>query len=220
MFFSRLFSAAALACLAAVSAVDGLALDWKAKELSLKSEPLQRRLNTSFAFTNNGTHPVTIKHVESSCDCVSAKASSNDVAPGASGTIDVAFHIADRIGTYQRTILVRTDESDEPVALTLRLEIPEPAVLTPRVLNWPRQSSPAEQTVDVAVSPGLALKIDRLESTDATFQLSIETLEEGYHYRLRVKPQGTTTQASAALRIFTTTADGHTVVLNAYGNVR
>ncbi len=206
--------------LAGLAAVPASAPEWKTTHLELKTAPLQRTTETAFEFTNTSDRPVTIKGVDSSCDCLDASASAPVIAPGASGRIQAKFTLGERSGLYRRTIIVTTDEAGPPVALTVELDVPEVATLTPRSLEWKLGGPAGEQTVEVTIAAGIEFGVDEFEPTSDAFTLRLETVEPGRRFRLHATPKSTQTAASAAFRLYGKVANGQNLVLSAYGNVR
>lgn len=196
------------------------ALEWRTQHLALKIAPLQKTAEAFFEFTNSGSRPVTITGVDSSCDCLDATASAKVVAPGATGRINAKFTVGDRYGIYRRTIIVSTDEGGQPAALTVELDVPEAATLSPRSLEWKLGAEAAEQTVEIDVTEGIMLEISEVKGTSDTFVTHLETIESGRRYRLHVTPQSTKAASSAAFRIYAKSGNGQNLVLSAYGNVR
>lgn len=203
-----------------LAALPAAALEWKTTHLTLKTAPLQKATEISFEFTNPGDKPVTITNVETSCDCLEATPSAKLIAPGATGRINARFTVGDRFGTYRRTIVVSTDEGQAPVALTVELDVPEVATLTPRSLEWKVGAPAAEQTVDIVVTEGLTLLLTTVQGTNEAFTTRLETLEAGRRYRLQVAPKSTATPTNAAFRLHARTPAGQSLILSAYGNVR
>lgn len=210
-------AAAALLCLTAPAA---FGLQWSTLHLSLVAKPLQREAEAAFTFTNTGTEPVEITGVDSSCDCLQATASTKVVAPGASGTIRAHFTIADRVGTYTRTIIVSTSEDGAATALSVELTVPDVAELSPRSVEWKLGAAPAEQSVAIDVAPGLTLALTDVHPTSDAFRFRLETVEPGRRYRLVLAPRSTAQVANAALRVSGKTGTGEEIVLSAYANVR
>ncbi|MDQ5978113.1 MAG: hypothetical protein QG602_1085 [Verrucomicrobiota bacterium] len=198
----------------------GLALEWKVQHLSLKAVPLQKTAEAFFEFTNPSDRPVTITGVDSSCDCLEATPSAKVIAPGASGRIHAKFTLADRYGQLRRTILVSTNESANPFALTVQLDVPEAASLTPRSLEWKLGGDAIEQSVEIAISPGVSLTVSEVKGTSDAFTARLETVNAGQLYRLHITPRSTQAAASAAFRLYAKAGDGQNLVFSAYGNVR
>lgn len=203
-----------------LAALPASALEWKTEHLTLRTAPLQKTTETAFEFTNTSAKPVTIKSVDTSCDCLDAVPSAKVIAPGASGRIHAKFTVGDRFGVYRRTIIVSTDEDLPPVALTVELDVPEVASLSPRSVEWKVGAPAAEQAVVVDVAAGVTLDISSVQATSDAFAIHLETVEAGRRYVLHVAPKSTKEGTNAAFRLFATASTGQNIVLSAYGNVR
>jgi len=209
-----------LACLIAGTALTGTALEWKTQTLSFTTAPFQTKQEAVFHFTNTGPKPVTIRDVESNCDCLDAAADKQTYAPGESGLIKSSFTVGDRLGLYERRIKVVTDEGSEPVRLLVRIEVPELVTLTPRSVAWHLNEPRVEKALELEVIPGVRIDFTRVQPTSGDFDARLETLELGRRYRIHLKPTATTQPANTAFRIFGRAASGQNVIVSAYGNVR
>ncbi len=196
------------------------ALEWKTTSLSIKAAPLQRTAEATFEFTNTGAKTVTITSVDTSCDCLDAKPSAKVFAPGAHGTIDAHFNFSGAYGTLHRMIIVSTDEGQSPAALSVDLEIPEIALLTPRSVDWKLGGPGGEQTVEIEAVAGVDLTIHDVQATSDAFNQRLETVAAGHHYRLHLSPKNPAQPANAAFRLFAKAGNGEELVFSAYANVR
>ncbi len=59
-----------------------------------------------FTFKNNGTEPIIIQKAQPSCGCTVPSFSSEPVAPGATGKIDVAYHTKGKPNAFSKSITV------------------------------------------------------------------------------------------------------------------
>lgn len=196
------------------------ALEWKTQHLSIQAAPLQREAVTAFEFTNTSGRPVKITSVDTSCDCLEATPSAKVFAPGATGTINAHFSLTGAAGKLQRTIIVATDEGTPAVALTVELDVPDVATLTPRAVEWKVGGDGKEASVDIAVVAGVELTIGNVQATSEAFTHRLEVIEAGRHFRLHLAPKDPTKPANAAFRLFAKTGKGEEVVFSAYANVR
>ena len=213
------FSLAAFLALL-LAATTASALEWKTTQLSIKAAPLQHTAEASFEFTNTGTKTVTITSVDTSCDCLEAKPSAKTFAPGAHGTIDAHFNLGGAYGTLRRMIIVSTDDGQSPAALSVELEVPEVAQLTPRSLDWKLGGPGGEQTVEIEAVAGIELTIHDVQPTSDAFNHRLETVAAGHHYRLHISPKDPTQPANAAFRLFAKAGNGEELIVSAYANVR
>jgi len=201
-------------------ATTSLALDWKAKTLSVATAPFQTTQDVAFEFKNNSGKSVTILDIETSCDCLDATADLKVYAPGATGAIKAKFTVGDRIGLYERVVTVVTDEPDSPVRLIMKIDVPAVATLEPARVAWQVNEASAEKSVELTPAAGIEIVFSAARVTNAAFTARLETVVEGKHYRLQIKPGDTSKPISAAIRIFGRDKDGHDVVLSAYADIQ
>lgn len=213
----RHFLAAALLSLCAVPA---FGLEWVSDRFEGTTVPLQTTLDVAFAFRNTGTRPVAIRDIQTNCDCLHAGANKTSFAPGEAGVVTARFTVGDRIGLYERTITVVSDDSPEPKRLLVRIGVPEAAAVTPSVLAWPVGSSPGEKAAEIRVAAGLRIDFHEAVPSNDGFRARLETIEAGKHYRLHIAPAGTGTVANAAIRVKGAASTGQPVLVSAYANVR
>ena len=196
------------------------ALDWKKTTLAATTAPFQAEQQAVFEFTNHSAKAVAIRDIETSCSCLVAKSDQAIYPPGASGKITANFTVGDRGGLYERTVTVRTDESDEPVHLVFKIEVPEVAVATPRSVAWRLNEVPTEKNVDLTAAAGLEINFLNAQCTSDAYTVSLEAIEAGRLYRLHIKPNTTKSPASAAIRVIGREKSGHDVLLSAYASVQ
>lgn len=208
-----------LSCLLAVLPLSVAALEWKSEALTVSTLPFQTTQDVSFEFKNNTARPVTLIDLQTNCDCLAATADQKIYAPGASGTIKARFTIGDRLGLYERSITVVTDEAASPVRLHVRIVVPEITQLIPRSLTWLLNATAEEKSIELVPSPGLEISFTDAQATNAAFSARLETVVAGKHYRLYLKPRSTADPASAAIRLFGREKSGRPVVVSAYANV-
>ena len=204
----------------ALPATPGRALDWQTTEQSVATQPFQATLDTVFAFKNNRSQPVTIREIETSCGCLEAFADARVYPPGASGQIRARFTVGDRVGHYARTITVLTDEPGDAVRLSLQIDVPLLADVTPRSVTWQVGEAAGEKIVELTAAPGLTVDFTEAQPTNDSFNARLETVEAGRHFRLHVTPRHTREPVSAAIRLFGREKSGHEVVVSAYASVQ
>lgn len=65
---------------------------------------------TKFTFVNKGNEPLVIQKAQASCGCTVPSYSKEPVAPGATGSIDVAFHTQGKpAGAFTKTITITSN---------------------------------------------------------------------------------------------------------------
>jgi hypothetical protein len=197
----------------------GTALEWKTREVSVTTAPFQVVQEVSFPFRNPGPRPVKLLSLRTDCDCLEAAADRSSYPPGREGMVVARFTVGDRFGLYERTVTVVTDESPVPVRLTARIEVPAPAVFTPRRLTWLPGAPRADQVGDLQVASGLTIDFTDAQSTNPAFGVRLETVLPGRRYRVRITPPDTARPASAAIRVFGRDPSGRPVVVSTYAEI-
>lgn len=196
------------------------ALTWTSTEFSGATKPLQRTLDVAFAFKNTGSQPVAIRDVQVNCDCMTASADKQVYQPGEAGVISARFAVGDRVGVYQRSVTVVTDDGTPPQRLHVQIDVPELATITPRVLDWAVGAPADEKAVEIVVAESIRINFSDVFVSAESFRARFETIEAGRRYRVFVKPVSTVDAASAAIRLKGKAESSEDVVVSAYANVR
>ena len=103
------------------------------------ADPLRR-----FKFKNTGTEPLTIKDARGSCGCTVPSYKKEPIQPGETGEIEVRYD-TQRIGDFQKSITINTNEGDQARVLMIRGKVNEkPAEVgvpanAPSLLSAPKQ---------------------------------------------------------------------------------
>lgn len=195
-------------------------LQWASDVFEGEVRPLQKTLQVAFSFRNTGATPVNIRHIQTNCDCLEARADKTTYLPGEAGLIAAHFVVGERTGPHERTITVVTDDSPAPKKLTVRVEVPAPVLAAPRSLEWRVGAEPREQAATLEVAAGLTIRFTETYASNDTVAARLETIEEGRRYRVLVAPLSTAAAANAAVRAKGVTADGEELVVSVYANVR
>jgi len=80
---------------------------------------------TNFEFTNKGSVPLVINAVTASCGCTSPKWTKEPVPPGEKGTISVSYDPRNRPGTFNKSVLVRSNASNSTTVLRITGKVEE-----------------------------------------------------------------------------------------------
>lgn len=86
----------------------------------------QQPRRVAFNITNRGSDSLTISNVHPSCGCTSVEYPREAVAPGATAQI-IATYDAQMLGSFQKELEVYTNDSKDPVYLTLQGRVVERA---------------------------------------------------------------------------------------------
>ena len=85
-----------------------------------------------FKFINNGTKPLVITNVASSCDCATPTWSNAPVAPGQTGVITVLYDSKGRPGSFNKTLTVTSNSEGTTKILTIVGTVTAKPAETPR----------------------------------------------------------------------------------------
>lgn len=73
----------------------------------------------TFQFTNTSEQPIILSRVKASCGCTTPSYTKEEVAAGASGTINVKYN-SQRVGPFNKTITVTYDSVERPIVLYIK----------------------------------------------------------------------------------------------------
>lgn len=165
-------------------------LVWEKTEQSFTTVAGQVMVKAAYPFKNNGTEPVTLTGLTTSCGCTTATPSKLTYAPGESGTINAVFSIGSRTGLQKKTIRVETNDR-KTRELLLTVEIPELLHIEPAFVLWTGGEPAAEKIVMLTVKADPPFKITGLKGVPEKIKASLEPLPDGVGYRLHLQPKDT-----------------------------
>jgi hypothetical protein len=76
-----------------------------------------------FKFTNKGTGPLVISHVQVSCGCTSPEYTREPVAPGAEGNVTLSFNSSGFHGTQNKQVVITTDGEPKEAKLNFTAQV-------------------------------------------------------------------------------------------------
>lgn len=110
-------------------------IDIDAQGPSIKFEVLSHDYGTlqkngngtfNFNFVNEGTEPLILSNVRSSCGCTIPQWPREPIAPGDSKTIKVKYDTR-RIGSFSKSITVTSNGSEQAIVLRIKGKVVQPA---------------------------------------------------------------------------------------------
>lgn len=157
-----------------------------------------------FRFKNDGASPVTIKSVDTTCDCIAIDAPKKAFAPGESGEVKVTFLVKGRIGLQRKTVDVVTDDAENPkTTLTLTTLISQPVQIAPTVLLWKTGTDKKTQTLHITVTTEQGIRFTQPECSESGWELQLRTIKEGKEYALDATPSDTSKPQAALVKLNT-----------------
>lgn len=165
-------------------------LKWEQGTIEVKAAKGQKKVEVEFRFTNTSTAPVKIQSVQTSCGCTSAQMPKKEYQPNESGTLKVVFSPEGRKGLQKKSIVVRTDSSQTPDVLILKVQIPDICKIDKERLSWPLNSPRDAQFVELTPESG-PFEVRSVRSLSSDFVATLEPKGDAGSYRVKVIPQST-----------------------------
>jgi hypothetical protein len=168
--------------------------------IEIVAKPDQDQVEAVFKFENQGTTEARIVSVSSGCQCLSAKAAAELIAPNGSSEITGVFKVGNFPGINQKSIQVRVsqDGKDHNLALTVSVELKELINIEPKTLTWSSGDS-AAKTFTVTMNGEEPIRLQEVECSRPGFDIRMETIKEGAEYKVHVTPQDS---ANPSLGVF------------------
>ena len=178
------------------------ALVWEKQEIEVKPTALIEKVTADFYFTNQGTNPVTISRVKTSCGCTTAKLDKKIYQAGESGSIKAEFEVGSRTGFQQKHILVTTDFlTNNPAQLTLKVYLPELLKVEPNLLQWKRDETNELKKIAIESTGIVPIKLIGVELPHEWFDTELKVKESGKFYEVLVRPLKSNEPVQASLKI-------------------
>lgn len=179
-------------------------LTWEATERTPPVSLHAEKVEVAFPFKNDGPGAVTILSVRASCGCTVPTLAKQVFAPGETGKIEATFQVGERVGDQHSVIYVLTDvPGAEPLQLHLRLNIPQPLEVEPRVVSWSQGEEPAPKTIEVRVHPEARFVVTGIGTTDGGYLASVRPQPGPGRYLVEIRPVETTSKSRAVFRLQT-----------------
>jgi hypothetical protein len=174
---------------------------WEFRFRELEAGPADETQTAEFPFSNEGTQPITLTSITTSCGCTTAALDKTVFRPGERGTIRTVFTKGDRTGEQLERVTITTDEPGKPsVKLELRITISDPLTIKPRLLIWKSSEPPSLKTVPLEVRPGQEIDILGIDSVPADFTAKAVLDKGNGIYLVHLTPR--TTSRPTAGRFF------------------
>jgi 6-pyruvoyl-tetrahydropterin synthase len=152
---------------------------------------------------NDGSAPLLIKNIKTSCGCTTAEVDKKIFLSGERGTVLVTVAIGSAQGELDKTIIVETDDQDHPTTeLTARIMIPRLVEFSPNgYVRWDLNGDSRPQTVMLKVEAPLPLHITGVKSWHDAVHTSLKEVVPGKEYAITVWPTDTKTPLNSAIEV-------------------
>lgn len=198
-------------------------LAWTSQTFNGSLPPGRESLTARFEFKNKGKQPVRVTEIITSCGCTNGQVDLPLYKPGQSGVLTVDFAAQGSSGPVEQTLFVTTDEPDrEPYPITLKIDIADWLVLTPRLLSWPLNSPATAQSARLTLDPAAGATLLRAASSDQTFSVRLVpgTAPDAATTRVEVTPASTAQPARAIINLTFRLADATEITRTIHVRVR
>lgn len=143
-----------------------------------------KKVDHVFTFRNRGDAPLNVARVRTSCGCTAANVTNKTLSPGGKSELKVTFDSSTFGGNISKLIYLETNDPQKPVAtLTLKGNVAEEIVVTPRQLNFGtvKTNASKEMTVTVSNQGSKPLKLTSVKSPlpQVTIKTGKTTLKPG-----------------------------------------
>lgn len=119
------------------------------------------KVETSFEFVNEGTEPLIIKDVATSCGCTTAKLEKDTIAPGEKGAIPVTFSSDRFSGKITKRVTITSNDAKSPkTVVTIQGNVAVQVEAKPASLFFAKAQVGETSTREIAVSTS---RMDKLE---------------------------------------------------------
>lgn len=201
-----------VAMMLALSSIANAQIEWESTTVTSSPDLADTEAKAIFAFTNAADVPVEILSVRPSCGCTTTKLEQRLYQPGESGTLTAAMRVGSRTGKQTKTIRVQSrvaGGTQVNTVLTMSVDLPEYATMSPAVVVW-RDPEPREpKTVMITLTDSVPMEITKVTVDGAAFTAKIEKLQKNEHkYQITIMPPAPEIGSSrSTVRIDTTVAD-------------
>ncbi len=177
-------------------------LAWEEQTIELHPKAGDAEAVANFKYQNEGTKPIRINNVRSSCGCTVASLKKNDVAPGEKGEVTATFKIGGRTGVQQKTVTVETDDPAEPTTnLLLKAVIEQAVEIQPVMVYWENGEAPKPKIIKVKANKDVSITKVDVGSSTPEFTTKVEKGSVSGEFNIRIQPKDTTRAVIATLTI-------------------
>ncbi len=172
--------------------------------IDVKPKPEDEVITVSFTFKNEGTKPVKVLSLESTCSCLASSMDKAVYAPGEMGTGKAEFKVSSFVGKHEKSVTVTTDDPQQPEwIIPFLLEVPAVVEITPNNVQWWVNEEATSKDITVKMTGPEPMKLTSITSTRENVQFSFKEITPGREYVVTVKPTQTADVMIGALKLAT-----------------
>lgn len=168
-------------------------LEWEETKAEIVAPLGAPTVTHRYPFRNAGEHAVEIKKVSTNCDCLTATASREIVAPGESAEIVAVFSVGERTGRRSSRITVVSTAPKPVTVLGHRIELRQEVDFSKKFVRFSAEEGEgglAPEEVVVRLHPESARKLKGARCEDERFEVALRKGEKPGEFILRIDPMG------------------------------
>lgn len=178
----------------------------------------------TFHLMNQGSEPLLVDQVKTTCGCTAAVTSATEIPPGQAATVAVTLDTTKLAGRTTKTLTVYTNDPNVPAAgLTLTGSVLTDVVATPSVLYVGRLRRGAAGRFEIAVTPGrpnAPIAIVEVKPDNALLSARVDAADGGgQKIVVETSPEIPTGKFNAEVTITTTSTRTPKIVVPVFGTV-
>jgi hypothetical protein len=157
-----------------------------------------------FVFANAGDYPVSIKKLETTCNCTTTRLSQKTYQPGEVGEILATLDFENRQGPMIRPIFVHTDDpTKQKITLSMKAQIPLLASIKPMAVFWKRGDKPKPKKIRIKFVPDSPIHLLEVKTKSKAIAAAFKTINKGREYEVTITPASTEAKFKASLDLVT-----------------
>ena len=175
----------------------------------------QESIEALYKFTNTSKEAITIRKFDAPCTCLSAQFTGGSLdektgmptyQAGAKGTVKGILELGKFKGEVNKKILIWSNQdadSSPSVLLTMVVKVPYLITAYPSAHSWNRLEAAEEKVFAVKVTDAEPMQIVSYKVSNKNFDCQLETIKEGFEYKLTVTPTSTAKTTFGAIQLTT-----------------
>lgn len=196
------------------------ALTWEKNSLDFTMEAGAGELIAEFPFKNEGTEPVTIGELKSSCGCAEPTVKTKVIPPGGADVLRVVYMPGDRVGPQSAQLTVATDEKGAaPVSLRLRINIQAAVSFAPRLVRWSKADGSVPRIIEIKQLGETPVRIIEVKPASDALSTELKPGAEVGTWQLVLTPKSTESPSTTKVAISTEVGERKTTY-TVFGVVR
>ena len=180
-------------------------LSYSPEVFKIHAKPAEDVVTARYEVKNSGNKTVRIINLEPTCHCLDARASGDQIAPGATVIVEADFSLEKLVGISEKMIIVHTDDPDaSEIRLGVQVQVDPIYSIEPLTLDWKVGEDPKPKEIVFKVVRDEPIKIEDVQhSRESVFTVEVRTIEPGREYRLVLTPNSTEKELLGFVKVFT-----------------